>query len=1498
MDKNKRWHIWLIAGVLALTLYNIFPTVFFYSKPLNRPVGEATAQRVATEVATRVDRMERQAVQWLEAFCKNLAISPLAILVDEQDPSLVRLSFPATAEGREEASLAQHYLSKAGARIPFTPAQLARGPHSDEGHVLFVKREVGAELPADGLSETFLFSAKREADGSIAPLYEEVTYGRVEGLSQNAAGISEAGRYLQALQESREGEEDVSLLHSLSQRIVEIEQIFGIQSPLTQRYYASFTQLPAGQAERSFNTFVSRLETLKNHLSSSAEPKQKRQLHLLEQALEIVTKERALFLSGEEPLSFEQAEKSLQSSSQSGIPEVKWGGRNLFFEGVVVDWDADSLHLTLHPDLTEWLDLTPQTEAEAYRQDKLEQLLVNEVALLVQQSGEGIQPEGGRYQIALSSLSNSHSFLALHLPSIARQRSEALQSLIERFWVPTHSDLTAERYPIWDHESYRLQSPEEQQLGLVIYAPVLDKGPAPEGFRPSSLYVIAKGAHQLIERAQQLGSQEAGQMEEDLTSLSTLLTEEGFIGYPAAAYGFGPEYRGDYIFELDQYYQMLLAATREAFHVHGEQRFAILEFSTEKQRLLKTNEIETEIHEDLMKWRDEYQAARVALDPQERYEVPPPTRSVLWSNLVLSWTKYFRGDERKVLNWGLDLSGGKSVTIGLRDLAGRPVTDPDDLRQGINELYKRVNKMGVSEVEIRREGDHIILNFPGAQGISAAELVKASQMTFHIVNETFSPLNREIAPSVDRFLQEVWNEAVVTNRKDADSVNRIAWQHLGGGSEGVLSRPRSEAAQRLYEYGLRLADPQATPASDQVDDTYSSIAVWRGNEMSEWQGQSYPLMIVFHNYALEGTNLENVQAQYDPAKGNVLTFGIQRSGKTPTGKAINPRQQLYGWTSRYSESRIGGTPRGEITHGQGWRMAVILNGTVISAPRLIEPLRDSAMVTGHFSQREVNQLVADLKAGSLSYSPRILSERNVSPELGAQERHHGILAAAIGLCLVIFAMCGYYRFAGLVASVALLFNLLIMWGVLQNLGAALTLPGIAGIILTVGMAVDANVLVFERIREEFAATGRLSSSLQAGYRKAFSAIIDSNITTIIAAFILLHFDAGPIKGFAVTLIVGIIASMFTALFMTRTFFSYWVEHTHCRELKMNNFFKGTSFNFLKWARPSIVGSLVVILLGCSLLSFEGKRMFGMDFTGGYALNVTLAEQPGDEYRLRTLHALEEAGAPSQSVLVKELNQPNQLRIQMGRSLDQSGQVFYGMPEEIEEGEDPLAPEWERNPRIRWVVTALEKGGLEVAPASLATLDQQWNVISGQFSDSMRNQAILGLGLALLSILVYITIRFEWKFALSALLALVHDILITIGVMALFHALGMGVQIDLQVVGALMTIIGYSLNDTIVIFDRIREEARLKRKLNFADLINNSLNVTLNRTLITSGTTLLVLLALVGFGGVAIFDFALVMTLGVLFGTFSSLFIASPLLLFFHNRQLARNADQGLLNRAS
>ena len=648
-------------------------------------------------------------------------------------------------------------------------------------------------------------------------------------------------------------------------------------------------------------------------------------------------------------------------------------------------------------------------------------------------------------------------------------------------------------------------------------------------------------------------------------------------------------------------------------------------------------------------------------------------------------------------------------------------------------------------------------------------------------------------------------------------------------------------------------------------------------------------MVVFANYALDGSSLENVQTNYDPSKGNVLQFSVKSSYQTGRASASDsPRDDFYSWTSQFSEESIVGTPKEAFAKGNGWRMAVILNGQVISSPTLNASLRDHAMISGNFTQREVSKLATDLRAGSLSFTPKILSEQNVSPELGKQERTSAIWASIVAILLVVGCMVGYYRFAGVVASVAVLFNMLVIWAVMQNIEMALTLPGIAGMLLTVAMAVDGNVLVFERIREEFKVSGRIASAIHLGYKKAFSAILDSNLTTVLAALILLQFDSGPIRGFAVTLVIGITASMFTVLFMTRYYFAGWVQNPANKELKMAEWIKASNFNFLKYTRPAFIITGIVLALGIGVIAMQYRSLLGMDFTGGYALVVDLKDaklasgKPLD-YREKVSAALLKNGLSSKEFQIRELGRPNLLRIQLGMSIQEEGKPFYGMPVELSSEKDQYTYDFQKNPRIVWVVKAIESSGLKVKPSQLQNLATGWTHMSGQFSDAMRNNALWALGLALLSVLIYIAFRFEWKFALASVLGLVHDIVLTLCVCAIANRMGLPVQLDLEVIGALMTIIGYSLNDTIIVFDRVREDMRIMRKKSFAEIVNHALNTTLSRTMMTSGTTFLVLLALVFLGGKSMFAFSFVMAVGVFLGTLSSLFIAAPILVYLEDR---------------
>lgn len=1513
MEKQKRWQLFLIIAVLVLTLYNILPTIFFYTKPLKETIDAPRAEQVAYQAVERVNQLGSDAKEWLASYSHLLGLKPTSIDLVTTNPGLIQVTF----KSDKDAALFKRFLPQAGPLIPFIPAQLGLAPEGSlaSANQVLVERNVAVELDPSQLDQIFQFTPKYTADHKIADFYRDIINDRVTQVALLVAGQSKNGLQMKAIIEQGDDPRLDEAVISLAKEIVDVDSVFGKNSPLTKRYFASFSQVDGKSVETFPQKFLTKMEgltkkviekrdaLLKVKATEALDPAHEQdlivligQVQALEGASVIVKKNLADFQKGKKPLSAAQIHTLLSSSRESSSDQfIDLEGYDPFIKGLVIEWDKSQLSLSLYPDVQAIRFSEGKGEKEAYLREKANQFLINDVARLARLSEESFTPSEDSYVAELDTLSGGRSYLAMNLGYLAHIRSQQVLDQLLLSWVPIQTDLVREAYPIRSYDAFKAAKVDDQKLGLVVYAPAMYPGFPVAGFRNGSIYVIAKGMDSLIRKHKEAPDAKDNQLlAQDFNQLNSLLQQMGFIGYSGASFDFPKEFSKDFIFELNDYYSTLLKATREDFSVKGSKRYAVLGFTDVEQRLLTLNKIDDQIQEDLLKWKEAYSTAQVELKATNRYLVPAPTKSVVWENLKLSAKKYFRGDDRKVLKWGLDLSGGKTVRIALYDQNNRQVTNPEDLNQAVNELYKRINKMGVAERTIRIESSNILLDFPGSQNLSASDLVKASAMYFHIVNEKFGRNNPTLAPTVNQFLQEIWNEAVVTNRKDAESINEIAWSHLGGDVDSTGAfLPRSEHAKLLYDQGLRLPNPKERSVSSAFNDTLSSLAILRGDDMAEWEGQTHPLLIVFHNYALEGSSLDNVNAGYDSTQGNVLSFGVKRSyeGGSDRGGNGSPREDLFTWSSQFAEDKIIGTPKEAFSRGKGWRMAVILNGTVITNPNLNAALRDGGTISGRFSQREVNQLAADLKAGSLSFTPRILSEENVSPELGLEERTKGIVASAIALILVVIAMVAYYRFAGVVASCAVLLNIFIMWGVLQNLGAALTLPGIAGIVLTIGMAVDANVLVFERIREEFALTGRIASAIQAGYRKAFSAIVDSNITTIIAAVILIQFDSGPIKGFAVTLIIGIISSMFTALFMTRYFFAGWVQNPEHKELSMARFLKETNFDFLAQAKKAIIISVVVMVIGALFFVQERKTIFGMDFTGGYSLTVDLAEKSGDtNYRLDAMNAFLDHGATRTDFEVRELSRPYQLRIQFGTSMDENGHPFYQMPD-VNPAEGKYAYDYQKDPRLNWVVESLRANQLEVQPVQLASLQKNWTVMSGQFSDAMRNNALLGLAAALVCILIYITFRFEFKFAIGAVAGLVHDVIITLGILAFLRAIGFAVQIDLQVIGAIMTIIGYSLNDTIIVFDRIREDTKTHRRMKFRDVINHALNVTLSRTIMTSGTTLIVLFTLVLLGGQSIFAFSLVMTIGVLVGTLSSLFIASPVMLYFHNREIEQ--EQGV-----
>jgi SecD/SecF fusion protein len=524
-------------------------------------------------------------------------------------------------------------------------------------------------------------------------------------------------------------------------------------------------------------------------------------------------------------------------------------------------------------------------------------------------------------------------------------------------------------------------------------------------------------------------------------------------------------------------------------------------------------------------------------------------------------------------------------------------------------------------------------------------------------------------------------------------------------------------------------------------------------------------------------------------------------------------------------------------------LAIILDGKVISAPGVNDGpiLGGSCEISGGNIDEKGARNLASALENPLQTPVKILEERSASASLGAEAVSSGVKSGLYGIGLTIVCVLLYYRFSGVVAIIALAVNMVVLFGAMAMFGTVLTLPGIAGIILTLGMAVDANVLIYERLREELADGKELRPAIFTAFEKAFTAIFDSNFTTLITAAILFWKASGPVKGFAVALTMGIIATLFTALIVTRNLFDWSLKAGILQHVKMANLIRATKFNFLGWRRTAIAVSLSIIGLSIAIVAWKGEKNLGVDFKGGdrTVFSFSGSRPTDDEIRiaLKTLN-IGEVGEQTERSANKEF-------ITVRSASDTSPQI----------------------------VDQLQK----TFPAAGFTADQRDHVGGLVGAELLRN-SIIALGLGMIGILIFVTIRFEFSFALGALVALLHDVIITAGFFSLI-----GREFSMVIVGAILTVAGYSVNDTIVVFDRIREGIKSGRKGSVMEIMNASINETLSRTILTGGVTLLTTFALFVFGGPDLADFALVILIGVLVGTYSSVFVASPIVLWWSRR---------------
>ncbi|QDU09123.1 protein translocase subunit SecD [Gimesia aquarii] len=889
-------------------------------------------------------------------------------------------------------------------------------------------------------------------------------------------------------------------------------------------------------------------------------------------------------------------------------------------------------------------------------------------------------------------------------------------------------------------------------------------------------------------------------------------------------------------------------------------------------------------------------------------------------------------DWRNAIRLGIDLAGGSNMVFEVDEAGSEKELSNDVMDQMVGAIGRRINPSGTEEVTVRKVGQNRIeVIVPGAD---TEDVQRIKSLITRLGSLEFD---------------------IVANRRDHASI----------------------VARALESPGKDIRDGQGRV-----------IASWRevngDDSYTEDQMVSRPIT------REDGTQGEEVLVIIEPNENRRVTGKYLVRARQSTDQNGAP-------AVAFTFNARGGTLFSQLTSknrpskdGFHRHLAVLLDGKVQSAPRLITTIGSEGQITGRFTQKEISSLLNVLNAGALEVplKPEPVSEFSISPLLGSDVQEKGKQAIIIAAIAVIVFMLIYYRFAGVVANICLTLNLLLVMGCMSFIDATFTLPGLAGLVLTIGMAVDANVLIFERIREEKSRGSSLRMAINNGFARAFTTIIDANLTTLIVAVVLYIIGTDQVRGFAVTLFIGIVMSMFTALYVGRLIFDVFERKRWISDLKMMSIVGNTNIDFINKRKIAAFFSVLLILIGMVVVSSRGKENFDIDFTGGTMVTfefedkqeidtirgllqkefgnsltleqLQLSNDPGSEgryFRLRT--TLNDADIENEGTKATD-----SIRTKLDKAFEASAQKLrkvtmdFGEIKKLEGSENSPAgseveltfsgdlktstvetylkeaiasientdgsEKYERIPEIQLSgVTSDSKEGdttaesnrfkkmmaqagpdlltddlktalvaMQEVMATTAILDEV-NSFDSSVASEMQESAILAMLISLVAIVAYIWFRFQRiTFGLAAVVALIHDVLVVLGLVALGAYLShtqlgllMGLndfKINLPMIAAFLTIVGYSLNDTIVVFDRIRE-VRGKNPALTTTMVNTSLNQTMSRTLLTSITTLIVVLILYAIGGEGIHGFAYCLVLGVIVGTYSSIFIASPVLVWLMNR---------------
>ena len=789
--------------------------------------------------------------------------------------------------------------------------------------------------------------------------------------------------------------------------------------------------------------------------------------------------------------------------------------------------------------------------------------------------------------------------------------------------------------------------------------------------------------------------------------------------------------------------------------------------------------------------------------------------------------------KNRSLNLGLDLQGGIHLVLEVKTEGMEQQEAQDAVAQAQEVIRNRVDQFGVAEPTIQRQGDNrIIIELPGVQDVQRAkDLVgQTALLEFQLLEP--SEDRTRLIQRIDQVLapEEEEEEEDLLLSSTAESAPLSSMLNFAGEDLTVSGRD----LQRVKNL-LNTPEAQELIPAD-VEFIFSSKpAGAEGNEF-------YFLYLVGKKPEMTGHMIQDAFVSI----GQVVEYmGQPIVNFSTTDEGV----RLF--------SRITGSHIGE-------RMAIVLDESVYSAPVIQSKISEGrGIITGSGTQEEAKDLAIVLRAGALPAEVEIIEDRTVGPSLGRDSIEQGKTAAIYSMVLIAIFMILYYRATGLIADFALLLNMLFIMAVLAGFHATLTLPGIAGIILTIGMAVDANVLIFERIREELRSGKTIRAAIDSGYGHALSAIIDANVTTFLVGIVLYQFGTGPVRGFALTLCIGIISSLFTAFFVTRTIFDLITRKSEQSTLSIGPvaLFTNLNIRFLSLRNIGFGASAAVLLIGVvSILGINGIRP-GIDFAGGTLLELHFepAVQVEDIRGQLDRVPVGDAEIDLSKSEIKQFGSENDILIRVTES-GEGTEVADGIMEVLESGFAASIAEME------WI--------------------RRQEKVGPKIGSELSSAAVRAVLVALALILLYMAWRFHrFLYGIAAVVALFHDVLITLGLLSLFD-----IEITLAVVAALLAIVGYSLNDTIVVFDRIRENLHTARRQGFDGTVNQSINECLSRTLITSATTLLAVLVLMIFGGEVNRDFTITLMIGVVVGTYSSIFVASPVLYLGQQRAAAKGGD--------